>query len=66
MGEFSGQLEDERYMIQASIKFGFDPGIGFTTGGKRSESAKSKASSASGGKGSSSRRGSRRGIKVRR
>jgi hypothetical protein len=46
MGGYAGQYESRRYMVQATVRFGFD--FGFGSGG--SSSAKS-GSSASGGKG---------------
>jgi hypothetical protein len=65
LGEYAGQLEDRRYMVQLSIKMGFDPGIGFTTGQKGSASASQSA--AGGGAGGSSSSGyKRRKLKERR
>lgn len=52
LGEYPGQFEDRRYMLQATIRLGFDMGFG---------------SDVSGGSGSASgRSGSRRRVKLRR
>lgn len=34
MGVYPGQLEDRRYVIQATLELGFDPSFGFLGGGK--------------------------------
>ena len=49
LGEYPGQFEDRRYMIQATMRFGFDVGIG-GTGGSGAKGAAAR-SSRSGSKG---------------
>lgn len=52
LGEYPGQHEDRRYLLQATMEIGLDPGFGFLGGGGK------------GGKGSSG--GASRGVKPRR
>jgi hypothetical protein len=63
LGEYAGQIEDRRMLVQASVKIGFDPDIGFTTGSKGGGSSSASGGSGPGGTGS---RGSSRRVKVRR
>lgn len=61
LGEYPGQLEDRRYILQATLELGFDPSNGFFGGGSGGSSRKGSGGSGGGGRG-----GGGRGLKQRR
>lgn len=46
LGEYPGQLEDRRYMVQFTMRFGFDVGIGGTAGSSTAKGAAARGGSA--------------------
>ena len=62
LGEYPGQLEDRRFMLQATMRFGFDVGIGGSGSGGGSGGAKGAASRS----GRSGSKGAFRRVKRRR
>lgn len=50
LGEYPGQREDRRYIVQFTLELGFDPSLGIF-GGSRSSGGKSGSGSSSGGGG---------------
>lgn len=50
LGEYAGQKEDRRYMIQLSLDLGFDLGIGTSGGSSGSSTGRSRANNVFGGR----------------
>lgn len=65
LGEYPGQFEDRRYMLQATLRLGLDLGFGSSGSSSSADSGSSSASAFGSGSSSRSRGGGRRG-KVRR
>lgn len=54
LGEYPGQREDRRYVVQFTMEIGFDPSMGFLGGGSGGSGSIKSSSSSGGGGGSSS------------